>query len=243
MDEQYAHAYSDLARNHWWWQARDAVIEEELERLGLPRGDRRILDVGCGDGRMFPLLSKWGQVFGIEPDPATLGTKPADPRICHAAFTTPVPCAGPFDVVTMFDVLEHIDDRAAALKLTHDLLRPGGRLVLTVPALPALWTRHDAINQHRVRYTRRMLSGDFRKANLQPLKIRHFFHSLLVPKMATRISERLGMQTAPLPRTPPPRLNRMLRAFFVAEWSMTSRIATWFPGSSLFAVAERLPEP
>ena len=80
MDERYAAAYGAIARSHWWWQAREFAIVRELRRLrrGRPRG--RILDVGCGDGILFPALMPFGEYVGSGPQQPLPGLGRGDAR-------------------------------------------------------------------------------------------------------------------------------------------------------------------
>jgi SAM-dependent methyltransferase len=98
-----------------------------------------------------------------------------------------------FDLVTTLDVIEHIDDDVAALREMRRVARPEGRLLVTVPAYPALWSSHDELNHHRRRYTRETLLAAVERAGWQPLRTT-FFNSLLLPVAAAyRLAERWGL--------------------------------------------------
>lgn len=238
MDPAYAAAYSDLAAHHWWWRARESLLVDEIQKLRRGRPPGRILDVGCGDGRLFPSLERFGEVQGIEPDPATLGTTvPAGRRIHHAPFEAPLPVTGKFDLILMLDVLEHLDDPVASLALARALLAPDGVLLLTVPALPALWTRHDELNHHRVRYTRAELRRQLVRAGLLPRMLRFEFHTLALVKLFVRVAEVIRSGKPRLPRLPHPAVNRVVGSFFRMEARVARPVAKWLPGSSLLALA------
>jgi len=234
VDDAYASAYAQLARRHWWWQARDRIVAETLSALPIRQG-ASILDVGCGDGRLFPVLDQFGSVTGIEPDPLTLGTMSADPRIHHVPFRSPLTLSGPFDLVSMFDVLEHLEDRIGALALVREVLSPTGLLLLTVPALPVLWTRHDDLNHHHVRYTDRSLRSDLEAAGLRVRTIRYIFQGLVVPKAITVLGERLGLARGGVPAIPAPFLNRVFREYCLFEARCTKSLGRWLPGTTLLA--------
>lgn len=237
MDERYARSYGRLARRHWWWRVRDAAVADLLDHHLPPRGGRRILDVGCGDGRMFPMLSRFGAVEGLEPDEAARTTILPEGTVHAAPFQRPLPVAGPYDLITMFDVLEHLDDPVAALQLCRELLAPDGLLVLTVPALPWLWTSHDDINHHRRRYTANRLRAGLRSAGFAPERIRHLFHGLVPLKLLVRLVETVRTPDDPVPSLPPPIVNETLAAAFRLETVLAAPLARWIPGSSLLAVA------
>ena len=156
-EHDYGASYARLYREHWWWRAREAILLDELAALGLRPGDgRQILDVGCGDGLAFDALGRFGERPGHRGrrSPAR-PERPAPRPDRHAPAGRPVydDPAWRFDLITALDVLEHIDDDRAAVASMAAMLRPGGLLVVTVPAFKALWDEHDAINHHRRRYT------------------------------------------------------------------------------------------
>ena len=169
---------------HWWFVGRRRIIASVLEDLLGPRKDLRILDIGCGTGGMLPLLSAYGRVTGI--DPAEAAIRYSRQRYASMAellqvdFPREVPAGGNYDLVTLFDVLEHLDDDARALDAAASLLRPGGWLLITVPALRSLWSPHDVINQHRRRYLREELKNRIEGAGFH-LERLTYYNSLLFP--------------------------------------------------------------
>lgn len=244
MDPSYATAYPDLAAHHWWWQARESLLLDEIRRLRAWKEPARILDIGCGDGRLFPVLGEFGTVEGIEPDAITLGTTPPPGRrIHHTAFALPLPVSGKFDLILMLDVLEHLDDPVASLRLAGSLLSEGGTLLATVPALPALWTRHDALNHHRLRYTKAELGRQLEAAGLSPEMIRYEFHALALAKLAVRAFEAAVPGPPGVPRPLPPALNRAAVGFIRAESWLCRPVARLLPGSSLLALASLSSTP
>jgi SAM-dependent methyltransferase len=169
---------------HWWFVGRRRIIASVLEDLLGARQDLRILDIGCGTGGMLPLLSAHGQVTGI--DPAEAAIRYSKQRYASMAellqvdFPQEVPPVGGFDLVTLFDVLEHLDDDAKALVAAYSLLRPGGWLLITVPALRFLWSPHDVINHHRRRYLRAELKDRIEGAGFHLQRL-SYYNSLLFP--------------------------------------------------------------
>lgn len=129
---------------------------------------RWLVNVGCGAGLFNRRAYDAGfKVEACEPDPvahaAAVATAPPG-VVVHLGglFDSPLE---PADVVVMHDVLEHIDDDAAAVDRLAQLVKPGGRLVISVPALPRLFGLHDEMLGHYRRYSRaslkRALSADF----------------------------------------------------------------------------------
>jgi SAM-dependent methyltransferase len=162
MHQSYSHYYADLWRRHWWWQVRHEVVVRELSRLGQPSANggeidpRRILDIGCAGGVAFDDFSRFGEIYGIEPDSQLVDSTPRwRHRIEHTMFGPDYQAEQPFDVILMLDVLEHIEDDRGTLQKLFSMLKPGGTAILTVPSLQWLWSVHDDINLHFRRYHRR----------------------------------------------------------------------------------------
>jgi SAM-dependent methyltransferase len=142
---------------HWWFQQRLHLVRQ-LIKIYVPETGR-ILDAGCGTGLVLSNLQKEYQVTGIDVAPQALDF--CRQRGLHALY---LGCIGNlsipernFDAVLCLDVLEHIDSEAAAIADFDRLLRPGGKLILTVPAHPELWNTHDVQMHHVRRYTREHL--------------------------------------------------------------------------------------
>jgi SAM-dependent methyltransferase len=232
---EYAAAYRDLYERHWWWRAREAMLLREIERHRPPAGWGSILDVGCGDGLFFDRLTGFGDVWGVESDQTLV---PADSRhqtrIHLGPFDSTFNPSRRFGLVLMLDVLEHLPDPVAALRKAANLLEPGGRVLLTVPAFQMLWTSHDEVNHHFVRYRRRSLNPVIAQAGLSLLSSRYFFHWLFPVKLGVRVLERFGGAGRAYPTVPPPFLNGLLLGIARFEQHTVGRLGLPF-GSSLLA--------
>jgi 2-polyprenyl-3-methyl-5-hydroxy-6-metoxy-1,4-benzoquinol methylase len=240
LDPQYAERYRDLASRHWWWRARNDCVRREITRLLGTRRNARVLDIGCGDGVLFPFLNKFGDVEGIEPDPSVVSPDcPWRDRIHLRPFDESFAPNRPYDLILMLDVLEHLDDAPGALRHVSSLLALGGHVLVTVPAFLALWTHHDELNHHVTRFTKRRLTSDVRAAGLEVLASWYLFHWVFVAKLIERARERLA---GPLPpaEVPGDRVNETLYRFCLAEQRLAGRVLPF--GSSLVAVIGR-PAP
>jgi SAM-dependent methyltransferase len=240
VKEAYSDAYRSLYERHWWWRARERAIIEVLTRLRPPAGFDRALDVGCGDGLLFPVLRRFARdVEGVEPyAPLTMNTSELGRVIHRVPFDDRFAPDEKFSLVVMLDVLEHLDDDVAALRVARRLLAPRGILLITVPAFAALWTRHDDINEHRRRYDTASLARACSIAGLRVRSSRYFFHWLAPVKLLARRIEALSGGRPPrIPRVPPSLLNRALIALSRLEFAATRHASLPF-GSSLLMVAD-----
>jgi SAM-dependent methyltransferase len=190
-DPAIVQAYATSEREHFWFRARNRQLHDFLRRDGVVP-PARVLDVGCGmGGVMTGLLDGGYEVTGVElhADLGRIAARANPGAKVYAldvhALPEPFLAEVPFDVVGVFDVIEHLDDPVSFLRACARLVRPGGRLVGTVPALMVLWSDYDALGSHRLRYDRRSLSSVFEQLGLHLEKTEYFFQTLL-PGMLVR---------------------------------------------------------
>ena len=157
-DWRYRELY-ELEDRHWWFRGRRAVIWALLARAGIDRAPR-LLDAGCGTGRNLVEFGPLGEAEGVD-----VSSEAVD--FCRRRGLDGVRQAtledlpfegGRFDLTLATDVIEHLDDDRRALRELRRAARPGGRLLVTVPAYRWLWSQHDESMHHRRRYTERGLS-------------------------------------------------------------------------------------
>jgi SAM-dependent methyltransferase len=163
-----------------------------LGRLSLPAG-AAVLDAGCGTGRTMDELRGYGSVHGFDLNP--LGVDHARGRghgDVKVARVEEIPFGdGMFDLVTCLDVLEHTPDDVRSLAELRRVTRPGGFLVVTVPAYQFLWSSHDEANEHYRRYRRSSLRRPGEEAGWKPVSWTYFNSLLFLPGAAVRVGERL----------------------------------------------------
>ena len=242
MDVAYGARYRELYRRHWWWRARERVILDAIRRHQPRDGWTSVLDVGCGDGLFFDTLAALPgvrHVEGVEPD-ATLVSPdgPHRARIHVQPFDARFQPGRRYSLIVMLDVLEHLADPDAALRQVHALLEPDGVFIATVPAFMALWTRHDTLNHHYVRYTKRSAERVASEAGLHVEHARYFFHWTALAKLATRLLEAVIPGEPKPPSLPPTPINRALYLASRTEEMLLRRARIPF-GSSLLLVAGR----
>jgi 2-polyprenyl-3-methyl-5-hydroxy-6-metoxy-1,4-benzoquinol methylase len=233
LEPEYARQYRDLYTRHWWWRSREKAILDVLHRHFPANAGLKILDIGCGDGLFFDRLASFGDVEGIEPDEALVSPEGAHrSRIRIAPFDVNFHSSENYSLVLMLDVLEHLDDPSAALHRAYSLLKPAGALLLTVPAFQLLWTNHDVINRHHVRYRRRTLRPLLHQAGFVILEERYWYQWTCPVKLSIRLVESILRRPPAVARVPPTWMNRPLYWISRMEQQTLGAIATPF-GSSL----------
>jgi SAM-dependent methyltransferase len=246
MDETMMKATLAVDEHHWWYRGRRRVIRAELDRLALP-ARARILDAGCGSGRTLEELTDYGEVAGIElnSDAAELARGRGLGEV-QVGRLEALPWADEaFDLITCLDVIEHVPDDVTALGELRRVARPGGWLLVTVPAYQALWSRHDEANHHYRRYSRSMLRGAARSAGWQVQRLSSFNSLLLAPAAAVRLAQRrMGARNGHSSDLDvgPAWLNDVLERPLALEAGWLGRGRTLPVGLSLLTVLRRPPE-
>jgi SAM-dependent methyltransferase len=229
-----------LDERHWWYRGRRAVLNAVVEGFGLPAG-ATLLDAGCGSGRTLDELARLGTAVGTELSP--LGVEAARSR-GYQVTEAPVEAIPQedesFDLVTCLDVIEHTDDDVAALTELHRVTRTGGRLIVTVPAHPRLWSRHDEVNGHRRRYSSRSLRTAAVTAGWRIERLTGFNVAYLVPAAFVRLARRQRDDQAESElHITPPWLDAALVLPLRAEAALVRRGYDLPPGLSLLAVLRK----
>lgn len=224
--EEYSSIYH-LEQQHWWYLGMQDIALALLDAY-LPRKEGlAILDAGCGTGGMLLTLARYGRAYGVDYAPQAL-------RYCRErrldralqASVTHLPFANAsFDLLTSFDVLYHLGvaDDTEALREFFRVLRPGGYLLLRLPALEFLRSAHDAAVHTRHRYTRREVGSKVAKAGFRTVRLT-YGNTLLFPVAAAlRLAQRLtgrGQQRISDVREMPALTNALLRAPLALEARM-----------------------
>jgi SAM-dependent methyltransferase len=192
FDPAYFDSLVDAEDNHFWFAVRNRVIASVLRRLVRNKQPGyHVLEIGCGAGNVLRVLESTcvgGQVMGVELFEE--GARRARTRVDCPVVTGDIDAMSfehRFDLIGMFDVLEHIEDDVATLRHVTELLAPGGRVLVTVPADPRLWSSFDVASHHHRRYTKESLVRSFRAAGFE-LEYLTPFMVLLHPLMRLRRS-------------------------------------------------------
>ena len=235
-------AMLDVDEHHWWYRGRRAIVDAELARIPLPT-PARILDAGCGSGRMLEELVRYGQVSGLELDPRAAEVARARGHgEVQVARLERLPWAEhSFDLITCLDVLEHTPDDRQTLTELRRVCAVGGWLLLTVPAYQALWSLHDEANHHFRRYGRRALRQTSAEAGWRLERITSFNSVLLAPAAVIRLAQRgrrPDERYRPELERNPRWLNTLLERPLQAEARWIGRGRTLPAGLSLMAVLQ-----
>lgn len=206
---------------HWWFVGRRAVIDSLLDGIDLPASGQ-ILEAGCGTGGNLASLSRRGRIAAFEPHIDALAlarAKHPEVEIREAALPHPLPYEpGSFDLVAALDVLEHVGNDVDAAQALVGLVRPGGWLLVTVPAHQALWGSHDRRLHHMRRYGRRQVLSLFATSEMELIRFTPFNLVLSPIAVVYRVAERaLRIDLGNQERIPPAWLNALLARTFAFE--------------------------
>ena len=253
MERSAFDMFASLQADHWWFRGRRALytaLLEQVLRRDLQREPTglRVLDVGCGAGGWLRPLSRFGTVTGIELDEPSI-------RFCreldlHRTLVgrvdaLPVPPQS-HDLVCLWDVVEHTPDDVAVLSEARRALRPGGHLVVSVPAYQFLFANNDRVAHHYRRYSRGLLVRRLREAGFEVRKatyVNFVLAPVIIPiVLLVKLKERLR----PVPDSPYNNLsipvsrpvNALLAGIFGGERHVLRHVDAPF-GHSLFVVARQ----
>jgi len=244
--EQYDLMFAQEER-HWWYVGMRRISAALLD--GYPprtdaRGPLSILDAGCGSGGMTRFLRRWGGVTGVDLAREALGLARMRglARLARASVGALPFLPASFDVVTSFDVLYHLNvsDDLAALRELHRVLRPGGVLLIRLPAYDWIRGAHDDAVHTRHRYTRAELSAKLEDVGFR-LEHATYANSILFPLAPVKryLEHRNGTQEATDLWRPPAPVNRLLADLLGLEAAVARSVGLpW--GLSVFGVARRV---
>lgn len=229
-----------IEAGHFWFPPRRELLASLLERHGYGRRNRgSALELGCGAGGFLGVLEeRFELVVAVDAYGESLAT--AAQRTGQATLVQADVLRVPlrdhqFDLVVALDVLEHVEG-PAFLHEAARLTRPGGRLLLSVPAFPSLWSPLDEAAGHRCRYRKRDLSRQLAESGWQLVHHTHYQAILfplvwLVRRFSNQALRRAERAPSPVTAAPLALVNRL-------EVKLFRRLQLpW--GSSLMAVAER----
>lgn len=233
--------------SHWWFRGIRSLVFRFLRRFSASGADSplpvRVLDLGCGTGITLDGLSPERWAVGMDISPAALAfcrRRSISRLVRSPAESLPVRSAA-FHAVLALDLLEHTGDDRAVIDEIVRVLRPGGVLILTVPAGPGLWSEHDRALGHQRRYRRSELREKLTRPDTEIEKLSYFNFCLFLPILAFR---RMGRSLFRPKHTGSDlfRFPGMLNALLTALLKLEARLVGWMNvpfGVSLFAVVRK----
>ena len=184
-DEWFDHATAD----HFWMHWRHQVLLRQLTRIGHPV--EKALDVGCGHGVVRQLLER---DLGFAVDGCDLNRRALEMAakgkgrvLLYDIFDRNPALLGAYDLLLLMDVIEHVDDDLGFLKVAIEHLKPGGVVVINVPAHMAFYSKYDEVIGHKRRYNIAQIEWLFRHTNIEPLSITYWGLTLLPLLFARKI--------------------------------------------------------
>jgi SAM-dependent methyltransferase len=222
VDRELFRTHARLEDRHWWFTARREILRALVNRVALPGTGLAMADVGCGTGGNAAAFASAYRVLGIDPSPDAIAlARKRFPAIAFAQSDTPEAVRSHLaggGVLLMTDVLEHVADDQQLFAAAVDVVPPGGHLVITVPAEPALWSGHDVIFGHFRRYQLESFRALWRDAPVE-CRLLSPFNARLYPVIA--LIRRLRQGRPPTPHgdlsVPSGPFNAMLRQVFAGE--------------------------
>ena len=229
---------------HFWFIARKEFILQNLKKH--INKNAKIIEIGAGTGN----VSRYFMQNGYENAVGEMhfnGLKYAKSygiKDCYQFNLLNIPFEKEFDVVCMFDVLEHIEDDNLALQNIHKALNGGGKIVLTVPAHMWLWNRDDRIGGHKRRYTKKELKEKLEKNGFKVINIRYFFIGITpLLYLRTILNKDDGSEVKENELNKEISMNSILNSVLLFVSRLENRINRFLPnlfGGSIFAIGEKI---
>jgi len=186
MKEAHYETLFTTEENHWWYRVRRKIVTDLISKYS--QQEIKIVDIGCGTGRLMLDLQRLGQVFGMDASQKAI-------EFCRSRGITNLQLGditrlpyeeNEFDVVLCLDVLEHTEDDIQAIKEIKRIAKPGGLIIIFVPAFPFLWGVSDIVSNHFRRYTAKEMISKIEKENLHIVEDSYFNSILFLPIFITR---------------------------------------------------------
>lgn len=243
MEEKIYRDMAEQQKKHWWFRARREILNSILNRF-VSSDRNKILEVGCGTGGNLLMLKNYGDVFAMELDNSASEYAKNETGIDVRNGWLPdnIPYKTGFDIICMFDVLEHIQKDRNALEKITNILNHKGILIITVPAYSWLYGTHDKILHHYRRYTLKKLLNITSCLELTVLKY-SYFNTLLFPLVIlTRLFDKLNRSKSSVGyEIPYSIINQLLYKIFSMEKKILSKAYLPFGSSIILVMQKKAP--
>lgn len=190
MSEKLLKTFYKVEVQHWWWRGRRNILKTFLAKY--EGKENTILDAGCGTGSTIQFLSDYGVTYGVDVSSvATNFCRKRGLKHIKKGDVSKLPYDDNFfDIVSCMDVLEHIEHDEKAVKEIFRILKPGGEMLLTVPALPFIFSDHDRAQGHFRRYSRSDVKQLLESNGFTEKRTTHFNVLLSFPIILIRLLSR-----------------------------------------------------
>jgi SAM-dependent methyltransferase len=245
MQEIVYHEQYKSEDNYWWFIARNKILENTVRTFCNLSKSFNLLDVGCGTGGFASLLKDDCNVIGIDTSDIALDyAKKRGLKNLHNCYLNQFDKSkyGKINVITMLDVIEHIEDDYSVVKDAYQILDSGSYMIASVPAYQWLWSRHDEIHMHYRRYTVTRFKKLFKAAGFKVMYTSYFNTILFPPAVLKRFSDKLTggdkKSDAPIDEVPD-FINSIFTKLFLLEKSLIPKVTIPF-GVSIVLVAKKM---
>ena len=225
------------AESSWWYRARIFGVQRILKHFKAH--DEKICDIGAGFGAMCPALKPFGHTTAFEPDAEARSKCVSNCDALSSAtnlneFTKKE--TGNFSLITLLDVVEHVEDDLTFLRQVGELVPVGGHLLVTVPAFMGLWSELDVLAMHYRRYNMGQIISVLEKAGYEIRYASYWNMMLIIPAyIVRRGTGKAGYSAFSMPRW-------IDQLFF--EWvRLETRLMPWLSlpfGTSVFVYARKI---
>lgn len=192
MNEKLLKHFNNIEKIHWWWEGRRQILRQSIKNEpGL-----KILDIGCGTGETLSFLKEYldkPKLYGIDNSQVAIDfAKKRGHKNIRKVNALKLPYKNnTFDYILLLDVIEHIENDLELLQETKRVLKKGGKIIITAPALQFIWSDHDTQQGHFRRYTRSRFRMLAQKARLKITRISYFNFFLSPAIISLRLLGRL----------------------------------------------------
>ncbi len=224
MQTEQFQLHSRMEENHWWFTGRREILRRLVRQI-LPGSGQTIVDIGCGTGGNLAAFAAEYRCTGWDPSEEAIG-------LARRRYPSMQFLSGPFDpaaaafprnpdLILALDVLEHVERDRDLLSRLVSMVRPGGHLLIMVPAGMELWSPHDVSVGHFRRYSRPQLEKLWSEEPVTPSLVSHFnarlYPAVRLVRFWTRRSGRASGEAETDFRVPPAPVNLLLNRIFASE--------------------------